>query len=106
MLLFICRDYRAIPALDRYDTEIMDDEDYEGMTAEERLAAEAALKRRDRERGIAAGRMRRGLLYGWFFICHRLGWHRFPMAVITPISTAPEKTHVCPNVGKTKKPRF
>ncbi|XP_067934703.1 DNA replication licensing factor mcm2-like [Watersipora subatra] len=57
------QDYRAIPALDRYDTEIMDDEDYEGMTAEERLAAEAALKRRDRERGIAAGRMRRGLLY-------------------------------------------
>lgn len=42
----------------------MDEEDYEGMTVEERLAAEAALKRRDAERGIAAGRMRRGLLYG------------------------------------------
>lgn len=60
----IYRDYRAIPALDRYDTAAMDGEDYEGMTVEERLAAEVALKRRDRERGIAAGRMRRGLLYG------------------------------------------
>ena len=58
------QDYRAIPALDRYDAEVMDEEDYEGMTVEERLAAEAALKRRDAERGIAAGRMRRGLLYG------------------------------------------
>ena len=46
----------------------MDDEDYEGMDIDERMAAEAELKRRDRERGIAAGRMRRGLLYGQY-IC-------------------------------------
>lgn len=44
----------------------MDDEDYEGMDIDERMAAEAELKRRDRERGIAAGRMRRGLLYGQY----------------------------------------
>lgn len=42
----------------------MDEEDYEGMDIDERMAAEAALRRRDKERGIAAGRMRRGLLYG------------------------------------------
>ena len=60
------RDYRAIPALDKYDQAHMDDEDYEGMDIDERMAAEAELKRRDRERGIAAGRMRRGLLYGQY----------------------------------------
>lgn len=60
----LCRDYRAIPALDRYDRTHMDEEDYEGMDIDERMAAEAALRRRDKERGIAAGRMRRGLLYG------------------------------------------
>lgn len=64
MMKLICRDYRAIPALDTYDRAHMDDEDYEGMDIDERMAAEAELKRRDRERGIAAGRMRRGLLYG------------------------------------------
>lgn len=58
------RDYRAIPALDKYDRDVMDDEDYDSMSVEDRLAAEAELKRRDRERGIAAGSMRRGLLYG------------------------------------------
>ena len=61
--LFV-RDYRAIPALDRYDAGVMDDDDYDNMNIEDRMAAEAELKRRDKERGIAAGRMRRGLLYG------------------------------------------
>lgn len=65
-LLLLCRDYRPIPALDRYDPAAMDDEQYEGMSIEDRLAAEAELKKRDREKGIAAGRMRRGLLYGWY----------------------------------------
>lgn len=82
-----CRDYRAIPALDRYDANVMDDEDYEGMTMEERQAAEAELRRRDRERGIASGRMRRGLLYGelayhyisiWF--CYKW-WSSCPIVV-------------------------
>lgn len=52
-----------MPALDRYDREELDDDDYEAMSIETRMAAEHALRRRDREEG----RMRRDdrdLLYG------------------------------------------
>ncbi|XP_071485940.1 DNA replication licensing factor mcm2-like [Diadema antillarum] len=57
------RDYRAIPALDRYDGGHLDDEDYDSMAQEDRVAAERAMRKRDREEAIAQGRMRPGLLY-------------------------------------------
>lgn len=44
-------DYRSMPALDRYDAENLDDEDYDAMSVETRAAAEAALRQRDREEG-------------------------------------------------------
>ena len=57
-------DYRAMPALDRYDRELLDEDDYDMMSEGDRAAAEAALRKRDREEGRRAdGRMRRGLLY-------------------------------------------
>ncbi|KAJ3619389.1 hypothetical protein MTP99_005074 [Tenebrio molitor] len=45
-------DYRPMPHLDRYDGRIVDDEEYDLMSIEDRLAAEAELRRQDRERGI------------------------------------------------------
>lgn len=60
----MCRDYRAIPELDRYEHEGLDeDEDLSELSPGARAAAEEEMRRRDREMG-AAGRMRRGLLYG------------------------------------------
>jgi len=57
-------DYRPMPGLDRYDREIMDEDDYDMMSESDRAAAEAALRKRDRDEGRRAdGRMRRGLLY-------------------------------------------
>ena len=44
-----------MPALDRYEAEELDDEDYDPISIEDRLAAEEELGRRDREtlkRGI------------------------------------------------------
>lgn len=52
-----------MPELDRYDAEGLDDEDYDGMSIEDRLAVEQELRRRDREQGFD----RRGdgaLIYG------------------------------------------
>jgi hypothetical protein len=40
----------------------LDDSDYEGMSEGERAAAEALMRKRDREEGRLDGRMRRGLL--------------------------------------------
>ncbi|MEE6502161.1 hypothetical protein FKM82_004425 [Ascaphus truei] len=57
------RDYRAIPELDIYEAEGLDDEDAENLTASQRDAAEQAMRLRDREMGHELGRMRRGLLY-------------------------------------------
>uniref|UniRef100_A0A1I8GJF4 DNA replication licensing factor MCM2 n=1 Tax=Macrostomum lignano TaxID=282301 RepID=A0A1I8GJF4_9PLAT len=58
-------DYRPIPELDRYLPEGIDDsESHDPMTAEERLAAERSLRRRDREAEEGASRppdMRRRL---------------------------------------------
>ncbi|ENN76347.1 DNA replication licensing factor Mcm2 [Dendroctonus ponderosae] len=45
-------DYRAMPHLDQYDQRNLDNEDYDAMTIEDRLAAEAELRQRDRELGI------------------------------------------------------
>ena len=59
-----CRDYRAIPALDVYERENLDDDEYSDLSMSERLAAERDMRKRDREEGLATGRMRRGLLYG------------------------------------------
>jgi DNA replication licensing factor MCM2 len=41
-----------MPHLDRYDGRIVDDEEYDLMSIEDRLAAESELRRQDRERGI------------------------------------------------------
>lgn len=41
-----------MPALDRYDPGLLDEEDYEAMSQTERLAAEAEMRRRDKEAGI------------------------------------------------------
>ncbi|XP_077582359.1 DNA replication licensing factor MCM2 [Stigmatopora nigra] len=58
------RDYRAIPALDRYEAEglDLDEEDLSELSPGARAAAEEAMRRRDREQGFS-GRLRRGLLY-------------------------------------------
>ncbi|XP_049885580.1 DNA replication licensing factor Mcm2 [Pectinophora gossypiella] len=55
-------DYRPLPGLDRYDDEDLDEDDYDPMSIEDRVAAEQELRRRDRDEG----RMRRddrGLFY-------------------------------------------
>lgn len=58
------RDYRAIPALDKYEAEGLDlDEELSELSPGARAAAEEAMRIRDREQGIS-GRLRRGLLYG------------------------------------------
>lgn len=44
-------DYRAMPELDRYEADNLDDEDYDLMSEGDRQAAEAELRRRDREQG-------------------------------------------------------
>lgn len=51
-----------MPALDRYDNEDLDDEDYDPMSIQDRAAAEQELRRRDREEGRT--RDGRDLLYG------------------------------------------
>ena len=56
-----CRDYRAMPELDRYDPDAIDDEDVgEDVTFEEaaaqRLRAEREMERRDEREGRAPGR--------------------------------------------------
>merc|ERR1719367_243063 len=57
-------DYRPMPGLDRYDRELLDEDDYNMMSEADRAAAEAAMRQRDRAEGRRAdGRMRRGLLY-------------------------------------------
>ncbi|KAF4522245.1 hypothetical protein B566_EDAN009089 [Ephemera danica] len=51
-------DYRPMPALDRYDPNMLDEEDYDVLSPGARAAAEEELGRRDRELGG-----RRGLEY-------------------------------------------
>lgn len=55
-----------MPALDRYDNEDLDDEDYDNIAIEDRVAAEQELRRRDRDEGRLR-RDDRGLLYGILF---------------------------------------
>lgn len=61
------RDYRAIPALDTYESEGLDTEEYSDISEGQRQAAERDIRQREREEGIARGRMRRGLIYGVCF---------------------------------------
>ena len=56
-------EYRAIPRLDTYEGEYLDESQYEGMSPGARVAAERALRKRDRQEALATGRMRPGLLY-------------------------------------------
>lgn len=58
-------DYRAIPALDTYGQEgLDDDDDYSELSEGARQDAEREMRKREREEGMTAGRMRRGLMYG------------------------------------------
>lgn len=57
-------DYRPIPQLDTYDQSVLDDDEQSEIGMEERVEAERLMRKRDREQGVASGRMRRGLLYG------------------------------------------
>ena len=57
-------DYRPIPALDVYDQNVLDEEEYDDMDPEARGSAERAMRKRDREEAAATGRLRPGLLYG------------------------------------------
>ncbi|KAF0294254.1 DNA replication licensing factor mcm2 [Amphibalanus amphitrite] len=57
-------DYRPISGLDRYEPDMLDDSEVDAMSETGRRAAEAAMRKRDRDEGrTAGGRMRRGLLY-------------------------------------------
>ena len=59
------REYEAIPELDVYEREGIDDEEEDDeLTTDARLAAEREMRKRDRMLGISQGRMRHGLLYG------------------------------------------
>lgn len=44
-------DYRVMPELDRYDPEDVDQGDYSDMDIEDRVAAERAMKQRDKREG-------------------------------------------------------
>ena len=58
-------DYRANPELDRFDPNLLDEEEYEALSEGERRAAEASMRKRDREEGRNDGRrgMGRTLIY-------------------------------------------
>ena len=63
-IFFSNSDYRPMSALDRYDPNLMDDEDYSELSQGDRAAAEAEMRKRDRAAGIL--RDDRDLLYGQF----------------------------------------
>jgi len=69
VLIFIrllIRDYRPISALDRYDGDVLDEEDYDAMSPGARAAAERELLRRDREEGTGR-RDADDILYGLYY---------------------------------------
>lgn len=49
----LARDYVPVPELDRYDAEDLDAEEYSPMSPSTRMAAEASLNKRDRDRRSA-----------------------------------------------------
>lgn len=65
MIVLLNRDYRPIPALDRYDGDVLDEDDYENMSPGTRAAAERELQRRDLEEGTGR-RDADGILYGLY----------------------------------------
>ena len=62
--IIIISDYLPRPHLDRYDPDVVDDADYDELSADARAAAERAMRKRDRQEALTQGRMRPGLLYG------------------------------------------
>lgn len=62
--LLIHSDYRHIPELDVYDRDNLDDSEYSMLSEGDRMAAEAQMRKRDRDEGRPVGGMRRGFLYG------------------------------------------
>uniref|UniRef100_A0A1B6CC10 DNA replication licensing factor MCM2 n=1 Tax=Clastoptera arizonana TaxID=38151 RepID=A0A1B6CC10_9HEMI len=48
-------DYRPMPALDRYEQDVLDDQDYSDISMGDRAAAEQEMRRRDREEGTRRG---------------------------------------------------
>lgn len=62
--LTLIRDYQAIPALDTYEDVGLDTSEYSDMSETQRREAEREIRDREREEGVRAGRMRRGLIYG------------------------------------------
>ncbi|XP_065569398.1 DNA replication licensing factor mcm2-like [Artemia franciscana] len=54
-------DYRAIAGLDRYDVNELDESEYDNLSIGDRQAAEAALRRRDRDEGRTG--LRRGFMF-------------------------------------------
>ena len=44
-----------MPALDRYDPDVLDDDDYDPMSIEDRVAAEKAMRKRDGNEGYRRG---------------------------------------------------
>lgn len=55
-------DYRPMPALDRYEQDVLDDEQYSDISQGDRRAAEQVMRRRDQEEGARRGDV--DLLYG------------------------------------------
>jgi len=58
-------DYRPLAELDKYDPEDLDQETYDNMDIEERIAAEREMKKRDKKEGrsVAHGKIKDSLLY-------------------------------------------
>lgn len=68
LLIHLCyRDYRPIPALDRYDGGELDEDDYDAMSPGARAAAERELLRRDHEEGTGR-RDADDILYGLYLM--------------------------------------
>lgn len=57
-----------MPALDHYERDVLDDEDYSDISQGDRTAAEQAMLRRDREEGARRGDA--DLLYGNYDISY------------------------------------
>ncbi|CAG5132379.1 unnamed protein product [Candidula unifasciata] len=57
------RDYQPIAELDVYEDVGLDTSEYSEMSVTQRVDAEREIRDREREEGVRAGRMRRGLLY-------------------------------------------
>lgn len=55
ILLLVFRDYRPMPELDRYDPQVLDDDDYEPLSITDRVAAERDMRRRDRDEAYRRG---------------------------------------------------